>query len=185
MPAWPYGAIEGVDVTCDTRQQAGKHAHVDAAFDAMGLTHAYAKLDFGDYMRPGSNVSVDTKQHIEELASNLGRDHERFRRECERARDAGYRLVVLVEGMGGVEDLPGLAAWFARRCSACRIPCGRESCRLHRVTPARAASLVKSMATMRRKYGVEFMFCDRSETALVIARLLGLEERCLSSATRR
>lgn len=171
---WPYGALEGVDVTCDTRQQAGKHKNVDSAFDAMGVTYAYSKLDFGDYMRPGSNVSVDTKQHFEELASNLTREHDRFRRECERARDAGYRLVVLVEGMGGVDGMAGLAAWVARRCDACLRPCDRSSCRLHRVTPARAASVVKAMATMGRRYGVAFRFCDRKDTALEICRLLGV-----------
>lgn len=54
-------------------------------------------LPFGDYMLEGSNISIDTKQDVQEVAGNIGRDHARFVRECDRARAEGYRLVILVE----------------------------------------------------------------------------------------
>ena len=174
---WPYGALPGVQVTTDTRQQAGKHVHVDGWLDAHGVTHAPAKLDFGDYLAAGGNVSVDTKRDVEELCANvLGRGHDRFRRECERAQGAGYRLVVLVEGCAGVSDAAGLAAWAGARCAACRR-CDWPrawSCPRHRATVTKASRLVRAMATMRERYGVELMFCARRDTARTICELLGV-----------
>lgn len=177
---WPWGAVPGVDVTVDTRQHAGKHDHVDRWFAAHGVTTASAKLDFGDYMSTHSNVSVDTKASIEELAANvLSKQHDRFRRECERAQAAGYRLVTLVEGVPGVDGPAALAAWVRRRCASCNR-CGAGwghaySCPRHRVTVAKAATLVKALGTMRREHGMEVMWCGRRDTARIICELLGVD----------
>ena len=177
---WPWGAVPGADVTIDTRQHAGKHEHVDRWFAAHGVSTATAKLDFGDYMRVGSNVSVDTKASVEELAANvLSREHDRFRRECERARAAGYRLVILVEGVPGVDGPEGLAAWVRRRCASCRrcgVDWGRTySCPRHKVTMLKAARLLKALETMRRDHGVEVRWCSRRDTARIICELLGVD----------
>lgn len=52
----------------------------------------------GDYILANDgSVAVDTKQDVRELAMDVYQEHERFRRECERAQDAGIKLVVLVE----------------------------------------------------------------------------------------
>lgn len=178
MAAWPFGALEGVAVTTDTRQQAGKHGHVDRWLDAHGVTHAPAKLDFGDYMRPESNVSVDTKEHIEELAANvLGAQHDRFRRECQRAQDAGCRLLILVEGMPPWA-LGHLEGWCLRRCRLCHgcvNPPKSNICqRRHKLTPTGAARLEKSMKTMGERYGVALEFCLREDAARVICERLGV-----------
>lgn len=190
---WPYGALPGVDVTIDTRQKAGKHEHVDGWLARHGVRAEYTALGFGDYMALGSNVSVDTKQHVEELAADVRRDHDRFRRECERAAAAGFRLVILVEGVAGVNDPPALVGWLRRRCAACGRCDWREAraCRFHRVTVRQGASIVKAMGTMGRRYGVRLMFCPRGETARTVCELLGVRYRwrtirgCRSSAGRR
>ena len=67
-------------------------------FDSIGLVHETSKLFIGDYQdfnRP--QIIVDRKQNIAELAKNCTADHERFRRELERAQKANTTLVVLVE----------------------------------------------------------------------------------------
>jgi len=73
----------------DTRQKVGKHGLKNAWWAAHGVDVVRRKLDFGDYLYGPSNVVVDTKQDLMALAMDLGRDHARFVRECERAAGAG------------------------------------------------------------------------------------------------
>ena len=80
----------------DTREK--KNWHVLNYFDKVGIKYEVAKLDFGDYMdvcRP--HICIDRKQNIAELAKNCTREHARFKREIERAAQAGATLVILVE----------------------------------------------------------------------------------------
>lgn len=147
----------------DTRQQAGKHAvkHEWWADRDVGLIRS--KLAFGDYCLPPA-VAVDTKASIAELAYDIDQEHERFRRELAGARDAGVRLVILVENEEGVRDLAGLSAWvesgedFARRRFAQRRLQGSR--------------LAKACATMSARYGAEFRFCGSEEAAGLIVEIL-------------
>lgn len=95
-------------IVIDTRQQAGKHEKKVAAFEEMNIRTVRSKLIVGDYARlDNQTVSVDTKKDIIEMAGNIcGKQHERFRAECERARDCGIRLVVLIEEIPPGETLP-------------------------------------------------------------------------------
>ena len=170
-------------IWCDTRQQAGKHKNIDGWFDAHGVAYEYKKLDFGDYMRDGSNISIDTKRSVDELAANLGRDHARFARECERARDAGYRLVILIEQKQSYQnDMLKLARWLPYSCKRCEIrfahecePRDGDACKAGHRTPMQGATMLKTMKTMNAHYGVQFRFCGRNDTARIICETLGEE----------
>lgn len=166
-------------VICDTRQQAGKHTHVDRWFEAHGIPYEYRKLDFGDYQRADglSNVSIDSKKDVQELAGNLGREHARFTRECERAAAAGYRLVILVEQHPEYNGV-GAGAWTNGLCARCRRCNPRDrgrGCLKYRFKPIQGPQLAAIMSTMERKYGVRFEFCSRRDTAKRICELLGIE----------
>lgn len=164
----------------DTRQQSGKHVHVDRWFEEHGVEFEYKKLDFGDYMVDGlkSNYSVDTKQDMQELAGNLGRAHDRFARECERAAAAGCRLVILVEQHPEYNERALVDSWTSGVCLRCRRCNPREKgsrCVKYRCKPMQGPQLARIMATMERKYGVRFEFCSRKDTAKRICELLGIE----------
>lgn len=166
----------GAVVWCDTRQKQGKHKNVDEWFDRHGVAYEYRKLDFGDYMTEGSNISIDTKQNMDELAGNLGKDHARFSRECERARDAGYRLVILVERKPALNDRLALAAWRPVACHMCgACDPSVSKCIKHKVKPLQGATAAKIMDTLSRKYGVRFEFCTRNDSARRICEILGVE----------
>lgn len=82
----------------DSREKPKAIKNIIKYFDAVGLEHVTTKLLIGDYQdfnKP--SIVVDRKQNIAELAMNCTRDHDRFRRELERARKANTTLVVLVE----------------------------------------------------------------------------------------
>lgn len=164
----------------DTRQQHGKHEHIERWMAAHGVEfrpRALA-LPFGDYASDnGSNVAVDTKKDIQELAMDVGRDHARFVRECERAREAGHRLVVLVESSARYNDRVELARWVSDVCRRCRMCDPRLSvrCRRYRVRPMQGATLAKIVDAIERRHGVRFEFVSRARCARRICELLGEE----------
>ena len=151
----------------DTRQQGSgsrdKHAVKHECWAAAGVEVVRSKLAWGDYCLPPA-ISVDTKRSIAEMAQNIDQQHERFRREMEGARDAGVKLVVLVENEDGVTDLASLAAWregdgqFAKRKNAKRRLEGMR--------------LAKACATMQDRYGVRFEFCAPEDAARRVVEIL-------------
>lgn len=169
-------------ILIDTRQQAGKHAIKDEWWASHKVSTVRSKLDFGDYMTDGSNISIDTKRNIQEIAQNInGRGHDRFKRECVRARDAGYRLVILVENLDGVCNLDDLLAWTNDHCKQCMArksgcdPNANGKCVRHNTRkPIQGARLTRAMSTMSERYGVRFEFCNPHESAKRICDLLGV-----------
>lgn len=84
-------------ILIDTREKPNAIVNIKKYFDAHGIKYESKKLDFGDYMTDEhGGISIDRKQNIDELAKNCTVEHERFRRELERARNAGAKLVILV-----------------------------------------------------------------------------------------
>lgn len=167
-------------VLVDTRQQKGKHDHKNAWFSDHGVQTCSMKLDFGDYQRPGFNISVDTKKDIQELVMDVGRDHARFVRECERARAAGYKLVVLVESNTKYNDRDQLAKWKSSVCA--RMCPHRYSCRPAAIKgrrcrrgnkPMQGDTLVKILDSMERNHGVQFLFTTKHDAARCICEILG------------
>lgn len=169
----------------DSRQQSGKHELKRGWWEAHGVTITRRKLDFGDYMTDGGCVSVDTKRNIDEVAQNInGKNHARFKRECQRAQAAGCKLVVLVENREGVRDLDGLRKWTnghciacgMRRTGACKPHDTQGKCPRHDTRkPIQGVRLAKAMQTMHERYGVAFEFCKPSESARRVCELLGVE----------
>lgn len=169
----------------DTRQHDGKHRVKHAWFEAHGVGLVRQKLDFGDYMRDGSNVSVDTKADVYELMGNLGAGYRRVDHECARAAEAGYRLVFLVEG-GARYAEPGelakVASKACRKCTAYRArKCSPQSTksgcivRGARRKPFQGYQMIGRMKTLHTKYGAEFEFVGGRDSARRICELLGVE----------
>ena len=147
-------------ILCDTRQQAGKHLNIDKYFERIGIETERCALYVGDYaIANDQKRSVDTKQDVLELAKDImSSDHERFKNECLRAKNAGIQLLVLIE-----EVLPegGLSAWQSPSDSR-----GKP------LTKVNGESLRRAMLTMTVKYGVRFRFCDSRQTGRLIVEYL-------------
>ena len=177
----------------DSLQQPGKHDIKNAWWSAHGVEVVRTRFDgahavpvsFGDYYREGSNVVVDTKRDIDEIAKNInGKNHDRFKRECVRAREAGYRLIVLIENRDGIKQLPDLYSWTNTHCvkcsmrrkTGCRPQDISQKCPRHGTRkPIQGTRLAKAMQTMGERYGVRFDFCHPQETAQRICELLGID----------
>ena len=149
----------------DTRQQRGKHGMKADWFEHVGERVVRCALPVGDYQRP-AKVAVDTKKDIVELGIDLKSDHERFRRECEKARELGTQLVILVENNEGVTCLKDLEEWIE--------PDESYSKRNRRGKAVRytGKSIAKACMTMHRAYGVRFGFCSPSEAGSRVLAIL-------------
>ena len=168
---------------CDTRQQKGKHTLKELWWESHGVPITVSTLPFGDYCRDGSNICIDTKRDVDEIAKNIGREHERFINECKRARDAGWRLVFLIED-GRYTDRATLAKWTNTHCVKCprkykayckpRDPSGK--CMRHNTRkPVQGPRLLKAMLTIEERYSCRFEFCKKKDTAKRVCELLGFD----------
>ena len=102
--------IESFQVIVDTREQATRRSK--QRYASMGDI-VRGTLDYGDYTyqvtlpdgKPLHDVSsrikppcvVERKQNLDELAMCFTRSRERFKREFDRAKDAGARIYLLTE----------------------------------------------------------------------------------------
>ncbi|MDM8162441.1 ERCC4 domain-containing protein [Collinsella intestinalis] len=167
----------------DTRNKIGQHAIKNDWWAAHGVKVVRRKLDYGDYMRdePGWNVAVDTKKDVQELAGNVGREHDRFVRELDRARDAGCRLFILVEELEAYNDRELLHRWVCRTCRMCpefrakRCDPNADACRARRFKPMNGATLAKIVTKLEQDHGALFLFTRRGDSARTICDLLGVE----------
>lgn len=148
----------------DTRQQEAKHSAKHGYFSSRGIHCVRTKLYVGDYMFVGGVRAVDTKRDLQELAADIDRDHDRFRRELVNARDAGIALTVLIENENGVRDLDGLAAWVEPAESFVK--------RRHAKRRISGLRIAKACLTMSDRYGVEWAFCDPSEAGAMVIDIL-------------
>lgn len=151
----------------DTRQQRGKHRHKADYFEQVGEGVVRCALPVGDYQRP-AKVAVDTKKDIIELATCLKADHDRFARECKKARELGTVLVILVENEDGVRSLADLESWVEPAKSFDKRNRSGKAVRYA------GSSLAKACESMHRAYGVMFGFCSPIESGERILAILDM-----------
>lgn len=142
----------------DTREQ--KSGHVEQYFEEIGRKFVRTKLLVGDYQLMKSPMTViDRKQNLSELYGNLCHEHDRFIAECKRAQELGVKLIFLIEHGGKMKALENVPEWVNPRLKY--TPYAWDGKRMF-----------KTMCTVRDKYGVEFLFCDKRSTGRRIIQLL-------------
>ena len=104
-------------------------------------------------------------QLLELCKDVMSSDHRRFRAECQRAKDMGIQLIILVEEFPpfGQVDLWEVPIW--------------KSCnKWHRygdpITMVDPKTLRKALETMTRRYGVKFRYCTREQTPSRVIKYL-------------
>lgn len=172
--------MAGVVIYEDTRQKLGKHKAKNNWFAAHGIEVVRRKLDFGDYMTDSSNISVDTKQSLNEVAMDVGRDHDRLNREIQRANEAGYRLIILVEVGRPYKDIESVSSWVNNVCQRCKLyrvgACDpfAGGCQRFGHRPTQGPQLAKTMRTLQDKHHVVWEFCPPHKAGQRICELLGV-----------
>ena len=120
-------------------------------FDEAGIFYKPNKLYVGDYQNvSNSMLSIDRKQNLSEIYSNVCHDHERFRNELIRANEAGIKLIILCEHGGSIQTLEDVKNWYNPQLK--KSPYAWNGERLY-----------KTLRTIQDKYKVDFEFCTKSK----------------------
>jgi len=150
-------------IIIDSREKPKAITRILEHFEAQGIEYETSKLLFGDYMDYNQPALViDRKQNIAELAKNCTVEHERFRRELERAKKAGAQLVVLVE-QNRYRDRD---EWVSVREPVDLIRWSSPH------TMVRGEKVYRVLASWTAKYPLTVRFCDKRSTGRMIEQIL-------------
>ena len=147
----------------DTREKPKATETIMKQIKEAGIRYERTKLLFGDYMDWGRpHIVIDRKQNIAELAKNCTSEHERFRRELERAQRANARLVILVEQNRykdrdrwiHVETIEDLMLWSSPH------------------TTIRGEKVYRVLRAWMSKYPIRVEFCDKRHTGKRIIEII-------------
>ena len=142
----------------DSREKG--HKSILKYFDEHSIDYITSKLDYGDYMIYKDNsVVIDRKNNLLELASNLCHtsEHERIKREISRAKDDGCKNFIFLISESKIKSIEDIKKWSSPH------------------TKVRGVTLLKIMQTMKEKYGVRFIFCERKKMGQRIIELLSTD----------
>lgn len=148
-------------ILTDTRQQ--KEQHILKEFDKQQILHIRTGLPSADYMalryKNGFYLDyttlIDTKKDLEEMSSNLcnSKNHERIKREIERAKELGCKNFIFLIGDNKIKTLKDLQEWSSKR------------------TRVKGAVLLKIMRTMTQRYGIRFIICEKGSVGKKIVKI--------------
>ena len=148
-------------IQIDTREKARAIKQIVSYFDEMGIQHYTSKLYVGDYMSlDNPRVVIDRKQNLQEICGNVCQQHERFINELKRAKENGIKVIILCEHGGNIKSLEDVREWVNPRL---------------RTSPKAVSGkqLFKILFTIKQKYDVDFVFCDKRLTGYKIVEILG------------
>ena len=141
----------------DSREQ--KFDHVTNYFDSQGIKWVKSKCVVGDYVNlENPMVVVDRKKDLQEVCGNVTKQHDRFVRELELAKELGYKMIVLVEEPN-INTLSQVCSWYNWR-------------RKKNPKAINGRTLYKIMLTMSQRYEFEWQFTTKSKCGEKIVELL-------------
>lgn len=163
-------------IQCDTREHKKEWERIKSQFDSMGVDYFRSKLWVGDYMNiDNPRLVIDRKKDLLELCGNVTQQHERFRAELVRAQEKDIKIIILCEHGDDIKRLSDVYFWHNPRLDIGEwVIHDNHPVKIPKYPKATEGSaLYQSLVTMRDKYGIDFQFCNQSETGYVIAQLLG------------
>lgn len=173
-----------------------KHKQIEE----RGCELIFIPLPFGDYVRVNDKIEatmkrrgdklkkqdlmgdydfvIDTKKNMQEVYGNIiGKGHARFRDELILAQKMGAKMIILIEE-AGLHTLDDVLHWDNERISKYyKIKSMHEqgkwlNVKLPSKPPVTNDVLLKSMRTMEKNYGCQFLFTTRQNSPKEIIRLL-------------
>lgn len=142
-------------IICDTREKGNKK--ILEYFEKVGQDYIISKLDAGDYMKfKDYTTIIDKKDGLLELAGNLchTKEHERIKREIAKARELGCENFIFLIQDNKIKSLEDIKNWSSPH------------------TKVKGETLLKIMTTMKQKYGIRFIICEKKKIGQMIINLL-------------
>lgn len=165
-----------MQIQVDTREHAKEWERIKGQFDALGVQYFRSKMYVGDYQSlDNPRLVIDRKKDLQEICGNVCQQHERFKAELLRAKEQGIKLVILCEHGADIKSLEDVFFWQNPRKYQIRWKTVNGK-RVKDVISAKAVDgnqLYKSLCTIRDRYNVDFVFCQKEETGKKIIEILG------------
>lgn len=141
--------LKEMAIICDTREQV--NYNIISYLDAKHISYIERKLDVGDYafqcggQTYETDVAVERKANLDELAGNLTADRKRFEQEMIRAKARGTKVFLLIEN----------ASWqdiYAHDYKSKLEP----------------KSMIGTLLSWQARYNVTILFCRSEESPKLI-----------------
>ena len=148
-------------ICVDSREQPTERSKI--RYRQFSCPYRQEKLNFGDYgavvyLPDGKKfqipVKIERKMNLTEICNNFTHERDRFTREFERAKEAGEKIVLLIEG----------ASWEAAYGGKYR-------------SQMRPQSLIASLMAWLARYDCQIIMCKSELSGRVIKDLLYREAR--------
>lgn len=145
----------------DCREKRGHHLAIEKYCKEHEIPLIRKRLEVGDYMLgeikcgkvvPIGKRSIDTKQDLAELSSDLYRDKTEFNKKYRKCYEQGIELYVLVEQE--IKSINDILSWSS--------PHSKISGKM----------LYDMIDRVRKSYGVKFVFCRKENVAQTIINIL-------------
>jgi ERCC4-type nuclease len=166
-----------MQIQVDTREHAKEWERIKGQFDDLGVQYFRSKMYVGDYQSlDNPRLVIDRKKDLQEICGNVCQQHERFKAELLRAKEQGIKLVILCEHGADIKSLEDVYFWQNPRKYQIRWKTVNGK-RVKDVVSSKAVDgnqLYKSLCTIRDRYNVDFVFCEKEETGRKIIDILGV-----------
>lgn len=169
-----------MDIQVDSREHEKEWKRIKTQLDALGVKYFRSKLYIGDYQSlDNPRLVIDRKKDLQELYGNICQQHERFRRELLRAIESNIKIVILCEHGEDIKSIEDVFFFYQpekeRWRWVTREVCGEKVKRREKYTqkPIKGNQMYRSLCTIRDRYNVDFVFCQKHETGQKIVEILG------------
>lgn len=163
-------------IQIDSREHKKELERIKKQFDKCGIKYFISKLYVADYMSlDNPRLVIDRKKDLQEICGNVCQQHERFKAELLRAKEQGIKLVILCEHGADIKRLEDVYFWQNPRKYQIRWKTVNGK-RVKDAISEKAVDgnqLYKSLCTIRDRYSVDFVFCQKKETGQKIIDILG------------
>lgn len=162
-------------IQVDTREHKSEWERIEKQFDELGVKYFRSKLFCGDYQSlDNARLVIDRKKDLHELCGNVCQQHERFKAELIRARENGIKIIILCEHGEDIKSIGDVYFWQNPRKHQMRWKTvnGKKVRTVLSEKAVDGCQLYKSLCTIRDRYNVDFVFCNKEETGRKIVEIL-------------
>ena len=164
-----------MQIQVDTREHKKEWERIERQFCKQGVQYFRSKLYVGDYMNlDNPHLVIDRKKDLLEVCGNVTQQHERFRKELQRAREHEINMIILIEHGDDITCLEDIFFWQNPRRTETDIEIvnGKPQKVLLHPKATSGSQLYRILYKLQKRYGVRFEFCDKRHTGQKIAELL-------------
>ena len=163
-----------MQIQVDTREHKAEWERIQKQFDSMNVKYFRSKMYVGDYQSlDNPRLVIDRKKDLQELCGNVCQQHERFKAELVRAIQLDIKIVILVEHGEDIKTLEDVYFWQNPRKHEIRWKTvnGKKVKTVCSEKAVDGIQLYRSLVTIRDRYNVDFVFCEKSETGRKIVEI--------------